>query len=237
MSVRALGRRAVHDIIEIGRRLIDAKRIAGRGGWLPWLEEEFGWSHKTALNYMQVADAHGSGKFEPGSNFNVPMKGLYLLAAPSTPAELIDAGMSQRQATQELGVHHSTVAAGVAESPPKKGGKSATPTKRKAKPLGRFAPLSGALRAALAQRAPQYRGGPEGDGPRHAVPEGDGEGRPWKEENRFPRKQFQRLDALQSSRRPRARSEARVSVLIKRFLASKFDLPLGGHLRGRQAFA
>jgi hypothetical protein len=29
----------------------------------------------------------------------------------------------------------------------------------------------------------------------------------------------------------------RVSVLIKRFLASKCDLPLGGHLRGRQAFA
>ena len=31
--------------------------------------------------------------------------------------------------------------------------------------------------------------------------------------------------------------KARVSVLIKRFLASKFDLPSGGRLRGRQAFA
>jgi hypothetical protein len=31
--------------------------------------------------------------------------------------------------------------------------------------------------------------------------------------------------------------EARVSVLIKRFLGSKCDLPLGGHLRGRPAFA
>jgi hypothetical protein len=29
----------------------------------------------------------------------------------------------------------------------------------------------------------------------------------------------------------------RVSVLIKRFLASKCDLPLGGRLRGRPAFA
>ena len=34
-----------------------------------------------------------------------------------------------------------------------------------------------------------------------------------------------------------AGEKARVSVLIKRFLASKCDLPLGGHLRGRPAFA
>jgi hypothetical protein len=33
------------------------------------------------------------------------------------------------------------------------------------------------------------------------------------------------------------RDAARVSVLIKRFLASKCDLPLGGRLRGRQALA
>src|ERR1700704_5161966 len=45
----------VGDIIEIGRRLSAAKGIAGHGGWLPWLEREFGWSDDTAINYMNVA--------------------------------------------------------------------------------------------------------------------------------------------------------------------------------------
>ena len=35
----------------------------------------------------------------------------------------------------------------------------------------------------------------------------------------------------------RSEGDARVSVLIKRFLASKCDWPLGGRLRGRRAFA
>src|SRR5271170_8020047 len=35
----------------------------------------------------------------------------------------------------------------------------------------------------------------------------------------------------------RSVSDPRVSVLIKRFLASKGDWPLGGRLRGRRAFA
>ena len=36
--IRALGKRVVGDIIEIGRRLTEAKRLAGHGGWLPWLD-------------------------------------------------------------------------------------------------------------------------------------------------------------------------------------------------------
>jgi Protein of unknown function (DUF3102) len=34
--------RPIRDIIEIGRRLTDAKAIAGHGNWLPWSEKEFG---------------------------------------------------------------------------------------------------------------------------------------------------------------------------------------------------
>ena len=86
--IRALGKRAVHDIIEIGRRLIEAKAICGHGNWLTWLEHEFGWTDKTAQNFMSVANA--AGKFENFSNLNLPISGLYLLAAPSTPAEVIE---------------------------------------------------------------------------------------------------------------------------------------------------
>jgi hypothetical protein len=80
--IRALGKRVVGDIIEIGRRLTDAKKIAGHGNWLPWLEREFGWTDKTAERFMQV-----HSKSDKLSNLDVPVSGLYLLAAPSTPEE------------------------------------------------------------------------------------------------------------------------------------------------------
>ena len=37
-------------IIEIGCELITAKAKAGHGSWLPWLNDEFGWTDDTALN-------------------------------------------------------------------------------------------------------------------------------------------------------------------------------------------
>jgi hypothetical protein len=42
------------DVIEIGRRLTEAKQIAGHGGWLPWLEREFAWKEQTVRNFIQV---------------------------------------------------------------------------------------------------------------------------------------------------------------------------------------
>jgi hypothetical protein len=42
-AIRALGKRVVTDVIEIGARLTECKRIAGHGSWLPWLNREFGW--------------------------------------------------------------------------------------------------------------------------------------------------------------------------------------------------
>jgi hypothetical protein len=83
-AIRALGKRAVGDVIEIGRRLTEAKKIAGHGNWLPWLEREFGWQERTAQNFMQVYVMSKSAKF---ADLTLPVSGLYLLAAPSTPDE------------------------------------------------------------------------------------------------------------------------------------------------------
>jgi hypothetical protein len=85
---RRCRKRAVADIIEIGRRLTEAKAIAGHGGWLPWLEREFGWTYRTAVNFMRVAEL---SKSETVSDLSVDMAGLYRLAAPSTPAEVVEA--------------------------------------------------------------------------------------------------------------------------------------------------
>jgi hypothetical protein len=94
-AIRALGKRAVADIIEIGRRLTEAKAIAGHGNWLSWLEREFGWTDKTAERFMQV-----HSKSDKLSNLEVPISGLYLLAAPSTP-ENVRAEITERVAAGE----------------------------------------------------------------------------------------------------------------------------------------
>jgi hypothetical protein len=63
--------------------LTECKRICGHGNWLPWLEQEFGWTDKTAENFINVYKL--ASKFENFSNLDLPLSGLYLLAAPSTP--------------------------------------------------------------------------------------------------------------------------------------------------------
>lgn len=84
-AIRTLGKRVIADVIEIGRRLTEAKRIAGHGNWLPWLEREFRWTDRTALNFMRVHEL--AMKSETVSDLDIPVRGLYLLAAPSTPDE------------------------------------------------------------------------------------------------------------------------------------------------------
>ena len=84
-AIKALGKRVVGDLIEIGRRLTRDKDICGHGHWLPWLDREFGWSDKTAENFINVYKL--GSKSENFSNLNLPLSGLYLLAAPSTPDE------------------------------------------------------------------------------------------------------------------------------------------------------
>jgi Protein of unknown function (DUF3102) len=81
-AIRVLGKRVVGDIIEIGQRLTDAKARCGHGNWLPWLEREFGWSEDTTLRFMQVAEL---SKNRTVRDLEIPVSGLYLLAAPSTP--------------------------------------------------------------------------------------------------------------------------------------------------------
>jgi hypothetical protein len=58
---------------------------AQRGGrvlWLPWLDREFGWTEMTATRFMNVYEL---GKSNNLLDLSIPISGLYLLAAPSTP--------------------------------------------------------------------------------------------------------------------------------------------------------
>jgi hypothetical protein len=85
--IQRLGRRVIGDVVEIGRRLTDAKRRLGHGKFLVWLAAEFGWSERTVENFMRVYDLQG--KFANFADLHVPLSALYLLAAPSVPDQAL----------------------------------------------------------------------------------------------------------------------------------------------------
>jgi hypothetical protein len=98
-AIRRLGKRVVADVIEIGRRLSKCKDICGHGNWLPWLDREFEWTEQTALNYMRLAELN---KSKPVLDWDLPVKALYLLAAPSTPPEARDEIIERAQAGEAI---------------------------------------------------------------------------------------------------------------------------------------
>src|SRR5262249_52299428 len=81
-EIRRLGKRALADVIEIGARLAECKRICGHSNWLPWLDREFGWEETTAQRFMRV---HKLAQSKSGKLADLPVSAIYLLAAPSTP--------------------------------------------------------------------------------------------------------------------------------------------------------
>lgn len=83
-AIRVLGKRVIGDIIEIGNRLIAVKQCLDHGKWLPWLEREFGWSERTARNYIAVAQLF-VGKSATVTDLQIDVGALYLLAGPSVP--------------------------------------------------------------------------------------------------------------------------------------------------------
>lgn len=76
-----LERRTGEAIVEIGRGLIDTKQRLGHGQYRVWLESEFGWSHDTARNFIDVAERFGDmtkiSSFAPSA--------LYALASGNVP--------------------------------------------------------------------------------------------------------------------------------------------------------
>lgn len=87
-EIRRLYKRTIGDIVEIGRRLIAAKPLAGHGNWLSWLKREFGWKEQSARNFMNVAEL--AAKSPTVRDLNINFRGLYLLAASATPVEVVE---------------------------------------------------------------------------------------------------------------------------------------------------
>jgi hypothetical protein len=100
-EIRRLGKRVVEDVVEIGRRLTECKKLVGHGNWLPWIEREFGWTDDTALNFMRVYEVSKSRNFR---DLSLPVSALYLLAAPSTSKEARDKIIERARAGEPVSV-------------------------------------------------------------------------------------------------------------------------------------
>lgn len=79
-------RRSAQDIWEIGQKLADVRSRLKHGQFDVWLKAEFGWSRRTAYNFINVFEAFGERANL--AQISIATSALYLLAAPSTPQEM-----------------------------------------------------------------------------------------------------------------------------------------------------
>src|SRR5271167_3008729 len=93
-EIRRLGKCVVDDIIEIGGRLTECRRLTDEY-WPTWLKREFGWSEDTALNFMHAHELSKSRNFR---DLNIGVSALYLLARPSTPESARDEAIGRAEA-------------------------------------------------------------------------------------------------------------------------------------------
>jgi hypothetical protein len=118
-AIRAAGKRTIENILEIGRRLAEAKKLLGYGNWLPWLEREFGWSEDTAERLIAL---HALRRQIPHvAELSIPISGLYLLASPSTPPAALEAVVAKAEAGERVTVAETkaTITAAKAKRKPK----------------------------------------------------------------------------------------------------------------------
>lgn len=99
LTIKPRLKRAAEDIFVIGSELLEVKTLLPHGLFTEWLDVEFGLSDRMAQHFMNVR-----GRLGPKSEkFSVlPPSSLYLLAAPSTPDEVIRAVEDRLEAGDRL---------------------------------------------------------------------------------------------------------------------------------------
>jgi hypothetical protein len=99
--IRERVKRSVGAIIEVGDDLCAVKGMLPHGDFRPWLRAEFGWTERTARNFMAVAERFGP-KAEMISDLAISPTAAYLLAAPSAPDEARQAAVERAAAGEQI---------------------------------------------------------------------------------------------------------------------------------------
>lgn len=84
--IRRMVQQTLQNLLAVGQELLAVKKTLPHGHFGPWLRAEFGWTERTARNFMAVAERFGA-KTEMISDLRIDPTAAYLLAAPSTPEE------------------------------------------------------------------------------------------------------------------------------------------------------
>lgn len=77
-------RQAGSAILEIGKRLVEAKAQLSHGEWLPWLEKKVAFSERSAQQYMRLWKEYGKSALSADLSIS---KALVLLALPESERE------------------------------------------------------------------------------------------------------------------------------------------------------
>ena len=77
-------RQAGSAILEIGKRLVEAKGQLSHGEWLPWLEKKVAFSERSAQQYMRLWKEYGKSALSADLSVS---KALVLLALPESERE------------------------------------------------------------------------------------------------------------------------------------------------------
>ena len=88
-AIRMQAKRHVEAALAIGRDLTEVKERLGHGRFSAWLGAEFAWSERTAQNMMGAYERFKSATVADLAT--IDLGALYQLAAPSTPAEVVEA--------------------------------------------------------------------------------------------------------------------------------------------------
>lgn len=97
--IRERLKKTLEDLIEVGTDLLAVKEALPHGQFLPWLKAEFGWSERTAQNFMSVAEQFKSAKF---AELPIQPSAAYLLAAPAVPDEARQLAIEKAEAGEEI---------------------------------------------------------------------------------------------------------------------------------------
>jgi hypothetical protein len=91
----------LEDVIGIGEELLAIREALPHGQFGAWLEAEFGWTDRTARNFMAVAGQFGP-KTEMISDMRIDPSAAYVLAAPAVPEEAREAALQRAAAGEHI---------------------------------------------------------------------------------------------------------------------------------------
>jgi hypothetical protein len=79
-KIKALENKTITNIVEIGRLLHEASEQCEHGEFLDWLEENFGWSHDTFLNYRNIFELSQNPNVSDFDKLDISLTALYMAA-------------------------------------------------------------------------------------------------------------------------------------------------------------